>query len=260
MEQVAEMLRGLQTKFDEQSRELKEMKESITSSINKNIDEKFILLESRQQQLEKITEEQSQKIQKFEKMLRKKNLIFFGIEESENSYFALQNNILDIINNIMKLDCQKQDIECVSRMGKKSEKIRPIIVTFTTMGKKIELLKNKKMLQKNSNFYIKEDFPPEVLEQRKKLSTQLKHEKEQGRNAYIKYNKLVIIPEKTNIHHERQKRNLSQSPESMTVVEREQKNISNNRMKKNKIDLYVVRNKSLNTETMTTSNQTLSKK
>lgn len=77
MEQITEMLKALQIKFDEQSKELKEMKESIPNSINKNIDEKFIILETRQQQLEKVTEEQAQKIQKFEKILRKKNLIFF---------------------------------------------------------------------------------------------------------------------------------------------------------------------------------------
>lgn len=260
MEEITKLLKDLQAKFDEQSRELKEMKDSIPNSINKNIDEKFTILETRQHQLEKTTEEQAQKIQKFERILRKKNIIFFGVQETENSYFTLQNNVLDIINNIMKVDCGKRDIECVSRMGKKSEKIRPIIVTFTTMGKKIELLKNKKMLQKSGNFYITEDFPPEVLEERKKLSTQLKQEREQGKKAFIKYNKLVILPEKANTHHERQKRNLSQSPEAVTIVEKEQENISKNPSKKNKIDLYLLKNKPGNTDIKSSSQQLLSKK
>lgn len=260
MEQITEMLKLLQTKFDKQSNELKEMKESIPNSINKNIDEKFVILENRQQQLEKITEEQAKRIQKFEKILRKKNIIFFGVGETENSYFTLQNNVLDIINNLMKVDCQKGDIEYVSRMGKKSEKIRPIIVTFTTMGKKIELLKNKKMLQKSSTIYIKEDFPPEVLEERKKLSIQLQQEREQGKKAYIKYNKLVILSEKVNNQYERQKRNLSQSPEAVTIVESEQKNTSKNPNKKNRMDLYLVKNKAMNTEIKSPSQQLSSKK
>lgn len=255
MEQITEMLKDLQTKFHEQSRELKEMKESIPNCINKNIDEKIFILESRQQQLEKITEEQAQKIQKFEKILRKKNLIFFGVDETENGYLNLQNKILDIINNIMKVDCQKGDIECILRMGKKSEKIRPIIVTFTTMGKKVELLKNKKLLQNNSTLYIKEDFPPEVLEERKKLRSQLEKEREQGRKAYIKYNKLVILPEKEKIQHERQKRILSQSPEAVTVVKKDLKNTNKNPSKKNKFDSYFIKNKHINTESKPPSHQ-----
>lgn len=235
IEEITELLKDLQAKFSEQARELKEMKESIPNSINKNIDEKFTILENRQHQLEKTTEEQAQKIKKLERIIRKKNLIFFGIHGTENSYFTLQNNILDVIKNTMKVDCGKVDIECASRMGKKSEKIRPIIVTFTTMGKKIELLKNKKMLQQLGNCHITEDFPPEILEERKKLNAQLKQERERGKKAYIKYHKLVIVPEKTNTQHERQKRNLSQSPEAVTVVERDQKIISKNPSKKNKM-------------------------
>lgn len=142
----------------------------------------------------------------------------------------------------MKVECQKGNIECVARMGKKSEKIRPIIVTFTTMGKKIELLKNKKILQKSSNYYLKEDFPAEVLEERKKLSAQLQKERDQGKKAYIKYNKLVVVPEKVRTQYERQKRNLSQSP-------REQKSSTKNPTKKNKIESYFTKNKPINIET-----------
>ncbi|CAH0727985.1 unnamed protein product, partial [Brenthis ino] len=160
----------------------------------------------------------------------------------------------------MKVDCQKGDIEYVSRMGKKSDKTRPIIVTLTTMGKKIELLKNKKMLQNSGTYYIKEDFPPEVLEERKKLNIQLQREREQGKKAYIKYNKLVILPEKVNSQQERQKRILSQSPETATVIEKEHKNTSKNPTKKNKMDLYLVKNKPVNTEIKSPSHQLLTKK
>lgn len=160
----------------------------------------------------------------------------------------------------MKVDCQSRDIEVVSRMGKKSGKIRPIIVTLTTMGKKIELLKNKKMLQETSTFYIKEDFPPEVLEERKKLSTQLQQERQQGKKAYIKYNKLVILPEKINTQHERQKRILSQSPETGRVVGSQQRNTTKNPTKRNKMEQYLVKNKPMSTNINSPSHEPLVKK
>ncbi|CAG4977931.1 unnamed protein product [Colias eurytheme] len=88
----------------------------------------------------------------------------------------------------------------VRRMGSKKEnKIRPIIVSFTTFGKKLAVLKHKQNL-KNHGMYIKQDYPPQVLEARKKLQEQLEKEKEKGNNAYIRHNKLIVHPHKTTQH------------------------------------------------------------
>lgn len=244
MEQITEMLKSLQIKLDEQAKELKEMKESIPKNINKNIDEKFAILEKNQEQLKDTVEEQGKKILRLESFTRRKNLIFFGVEETENSYFSLQSKITNLIITDMKVECQNADIEYVTRMGKKSEKVRPIIVTLTTMGKKIEILKNKKLI-KNSSFYIKQDYPPEVLEERKNLHIQLQKEKDQGKKGYIKYNKLVILPENETeqnhkISQDRQKRVLSQSPETPHCSS---KNTDNQPIKKNKMDQYIIKNK-----------------
>ncbi|KAL4721368.1 hypothetical protein ACJJTC_010017 [Scirpophaga incertulas] len=120
----------------------------------------------------------------------------------------------------MKINCNKENIEEVRRLGKKQEggKIRPIVVSFNTIGIKIKLLKNKRELNETP-YYIKEDFPPEVLEERKKLSAQLLEERNKGRKAFINYNKLVIIPETTqkqynNKNRNSSKRQLSESPET----------------------------------------------
>lgn len=246
MEQITEMLKSLQTKLDEQANELKEMKESIPNSINKNIDEKFFMLEAKQQQLEKITEEQGKKIQRLESFSRRKNLLFFGVEETENSYFSLQNKILTIIQSNMEVECQKTDIEYVTRMGKKSGKTRPVIVTLTTIGKKIEILRNKKMLNETTSYYIKQDYPPEILEERKKLNAQLQREKAQGKNASIKHNKLVIESGNEKIQQEnrqeRHKRGLSFSPET-EGVKGEKPSTAKNPIKKNKMDQYLIKTK-----------------
>lgn len=84
------------------------------------------------------------------------------------------------------------DIHEVKRIGIKSERSRPIVVTFSTLGTKIEILKQKEVL-KNTQYHFKEDYPKQVLEKRRELQEQVKLEKEKGNKAKIKYDKLVII-------------------------------------------------------------------
>ncbi|KOB70430.1 Endonuclease-reverse transcriptase [Operophtera brumata] len=80
----------------------------------------------------------------------------------------------------MALNCKETNIEEVKRLGMKDDgKKRPIVVTLNTLGVKINILKNKKKLD-CTPYYIKEDFPPEILEERKKLSAQLLEERNNG--------------------------------------------------------------------------------
>lgn len=253
MEGLTAMIKNLETKFDVQANELRDMKQSITQSINNNIDSKFTHLETKYNALEKVVEEQGRRIQQLEKSTRKKNLIFFGIEEQERSYYNLQNIILNIINSDMKISCSKENIEEVRRLGKKQGggKLRPVIVTFNTMGMKIQLLKNKKKLS-GTPFYIKEDFPPEVLEERKRLQGQLLEEKKKGHKAFLSYDKLVIIPETTqkkynNSNRNNNKRPLPESPETRDECS---SNSNSNRKppKKQNIEQYMIRGQNANTD------------
>lgn len=257
MEELTAMIRNLQSKFDEQTNELRDMKQSIPQIINNNIDTKFASLEHKYNTLEKTVEEQGRRIQHLERLTRKKNLIFFGIEENERSYYDLQELILEIINQYMDIKCYGENIEEVRRLGKKVQdgKVRPIIVTLNTMGLKIELLKNKKKLN-NSPYYIKEDFPPEILEERKKLTSQLLEERSKGRRAFLKYDKLVIIPDEPKLPEQRHeqhkmsnrnvnKRNRSQSPDGNSSLG---KNGTRKPFKKpySNLQQYVIRNRNPN--------------
>lgn len=222
MEELTKLIRNLQSKFDEQTTEIRDMKQSIPQTINNNIDEKFAYMELKYNTLQKSVDDQSQRIQQLERKIRKKNLIFFGIEEDERNYFDLQQNILNILKQKMGLNYNETNIEEVRRLGKKDDgKTRPIVVTLTTLGIKINILKNKKKLD-NTPLYIKEDFPREILEERKKLSAQLKEERDKGHKAFLKYDKLIIIPVEqgnqqpmeSKINQNSNKRNLSESPEN----------------------------------------------
>ncbi|XP_046976329.1 uncharacterized protein LOC124542421 [Vanessa cardui] len=220
MEDIVKILQSIQEDLSKQKIEMKEMEQSIKESKNNNIDEKFNRIETKTKDLElKIAQQPSNKktIVILEKQLRRKNIIFFGVEEKEKGYESLLSTILDIINNKMKITCQKWDIENVNRMGKYSGKIRPIVVTISTTSRKIEILKKKKSLN-NTNIYLKEDFPPSVLQKRRDLQETLKQERESGKRVVLRYDKIVTLkkhePElRTPTERNANKRFMSTSPE-----------------------------------------------
>lgn len=167
----------------------------ITSNVQQlhdKIDEKFSSIQINIDELKETTSLQNKRLCLLEKQARIRNLIFFGTTEGEKSYEELETKITTLLSRTLKIECNKNEIEFIRRMGKKEEgKIRPIIVTFTTFGKKLHILKTKKLL-KDSGMYIKEDFPPEILETRKKLQEQVNKERSEGKIAFIKYDKIVI--------------------------------------------------------------------
>lgn len=220
MDEIKDMLKKMQEEMSQQKVDMVTMKEDIKNTINNNINEKFKSLENRNIQLEQKLEAQKLSIDNFVRFTRRKNLLFFGVDVRENNYQDLEKKVLDIINNILNIKCEKHYIESVRRLGKKSDKTRPIVTTLLTMGMKIEILKNKKNLER-STYYIKEDFPLEVLKKRKELQGEVEKLKEQGKKAIIKYDKIILLKNNTEQHPEWQKtqnkkRNLSESPEMAT--------------------------------------------
>ncbi|CAH2088828.1 unnamed protein product [Euphydryas editha] len=224
MDEIKCLLRNMQEEMRQQKADILDMKEDIKNTIISNMSEKFNSLEVKNEQLEQQLVSHKNKIESIERLARRRNLLFFGVEERERSYQDLENKVLDIINNMLNINCNEYGIETVRRLGKKGEKVRPIVVTLTTMGLKIKVLKNKKNLA-TSPYYIKEDFPLEVINKRKELQNELKKERELGNRAIIKYDKLIILNEKTRENEQvtpngqgqkkkdNKKRNLSESPE-----------------------------------------------
>ncbi|CAG4973024.1 unnamed protein product [Parnassius apollo] len=140
----------------------------------------------------------------------------------------------------MQVSCEKSDLEYFRRIGKRGEKSVPIVITLTTMSKKIELFKNRRNLEK-SLYYSIEDFTPKTLKTRKLLIPELKQKIEQGERAILKYDKIVILKKKreqTNITYQHDnKRNLSTSPEEQTPLEDTNK-FTKQLPKRNKVNMY----------------------
>nr|XP_026485596.1 uncharacterized protein LOC113393102 [Vanessa tameamea] len=122
------MLKSIQIDIAEQKRERKEMETNITSSINTmniNISEKFEKMEQYYKKLYEQVKNQENILDRMERYIRKKNLVFFGIEEGEKSYQELENKMLIFINGI-NVSCERNEIESVKRIGKKRGLARPL--------------------------------------------------------------------------------------------------------------------------------------
>lgn len=233
MEEVMMTLRSIQKELSEQkiliSKNGEDVTEKVTANISKIFEEKITILEEKHENLKLRVENQEQRLYYLEKQARQRNLVFFGLQEDEKSYSNLENKIIDFVHKYFPVKIDYRDLESVRRKGKKTDKPRPVVVTFVTLGRKISILKHKGTL-KDTPYYVKEDFPPSVLKIRKELQEQVKAEREKGLSAVIKYDRIVIL-KNTPATNYTKKRNLSNSPENATINNGEQRSHAN---KKNK--------------------------
>lgn len=226
MEEIKKMLLNIQLDMKSQETKILKMEESITKTINDNINDKFTYLEQKNKDLEEKIEGQEKKIEYLERENRKKNLIFFGVEEKENSYLELELTIIQIIRDELKINCEKSDLEAIKRLGKKTGKIRPVLVTLLTLGKKIMILKNKKNLE-GTGIYLKEDYSAKVLATRKLLMVELEKERNNGKQAILRYDKIIYLNTKTEMKKRpfnSNKRNFSNSPEERKKLQKTEEN------------------------------------
>ncbi|XP_039764228.1 uncharacterized protein LOC120636735 [Pararge aegeria] len=195
MEEVMNMLQKIQSELNEQKLTIVQSAENVTQQVTHNInlklEEKFKIMEEKYNNLEEKLENQEKRLYFLEKQSRQRNIVIFGLAETETSYENSEENIKSFIKRYFSIELGSSEIQEIRRIGKKGEKTRPITVTFTTLGTKIRIYKQRKVL-KNTDYYINEDFPQHILEKRKELREQMKIEREKGNYATIRYDKLII--------------------------------------------------------------------
>lgn len=192
MADIPQLLIQIKERMEQQNQDIIHMKEEITSKIIEHLDIKLLGIAQKNAELEEKFNAQQQSINYLDKYMRRRNILFFGVEAEERTYHDLEKKILNIINNKMNLNFNQSCLEYVGRMGRDKGKLRPVIVTLTTVGKKFELLKSKRSLNE-TNYYIMEDFPKAVLEKRRELKKNLEEERKSGKNAVLKYDKIIIL-------------------------------------------------------------------
>lgn len=201
---------------DERRKEITEIKEQInssTKSIMSNTNEQFAAIrgsisglqetanahEKRMDNQQSIISNQERqieantgKIKNLEIALRKRNLIFHGIPETEENEENLKEILLKIIKERMTVNINPCDFEFLYRIGRKEGnggKIRPVLVGFISYPKKQSVLHIK---SKMSPYGVSEDYPKEVTEARKKLVPYMQKFKEEGKKVMFKVDKLIV--------------------------------------------------------------------
>ncbi|XP_063376834.1 uncharacterized protein LOC134664177 [Cydia fagiglandana] len=197
MDEMKKILQSIQDQQQKQSDEIKCLGDTVAQKVIEKLDHRLVAIEQKQLDLENKLVLQENHIENLERRLRQRNIILFGLTENERSYFDLEKNVLQFINNTMRVQCYEIDIEAVRRIGKKGNKTRPVIITFTTLSRKIQVLWKKKNLE-GTNWHIKEDFTEKVLEKRKGLQEEAKQEREKGNKVIIRQDKLIILKNKDN--------------------------------------------------------------
>lgn len=241
MEEILKVLTKIQKELDDQKVMIRqngqEVADQVTQNVNKILEEKFFVWEKKYETLKEKVDKQEKRLYHIDKQARKRNIIFFGIEEEGSAYEDMENYIIEWIEKYFSIKLERRDIQELRRIGKKGEKPRPLIVTFTTLGLKINILKQKRVL-KDTQYYINEDYPQYILEKRKDLQQQLLIEKQKGNNAKIIYDKLIVKPASS-------KRVLSTSPEANPQEQREKNMQATKKSKTNRPQTLPQRSNSL---------------
>ena len=129
------------------------------------------------------------------------NLIFCGIEELPNeTQQACEGRIRSFLVDQLKLAQSYVDglnIERAHRLGPinsgnaASNRCRKIVVKFTHF-KDREIVKKERIKLKGTSYYIHEQFPPEIVEKRRRLVLKMKAAQNEGHSAWISYDTLYI--------------------------------------------------------------------
>lgn len=181
-------LQQILSSLNEIKTDIKEIKSAIDAT-KKNIE----AIHSKQEYLEDKLNKQEQLLQGVFKKLRKKNLIIFGLFEDEQSINELEEKVLDLISNKLKINFNLDEIDYVTRISKRrsDSSPRPVIVALTTWRKK-RLILSKAFTLKEYKIYIDHDLTPDERNERKILKEQASEYRKKGYKVKIKNNKLSI--------------------------------------------------------------------
>lgn len=136
---------------------------------------------------------QNRKIELMEREIRGKNLVIFGVEETEDeSPETQQQKVEEIIKKTGIEISPKIDIAEIRRIGQRGvNKNRPIKIEMINGNRRDDILRSTRHL-KNTTWRIDEDYPKDIQIQRKQLVKYMKLARDQGKRATIKYNRLII--------------------------------------------------------------------
>lgn len=155
-------------KFKTEMRQI--VKEEISLlNIPKILDEQNKKIEQLSNENEALKRDIKVQQKRLDSMYRQNNLVFNGLEESEEEGSErLEVRILDVCNNVMGVELNSDEINRIRRIGLRGDRPRPVILSLLTNAKKYKLLQ-KSFKLKGSKIFLSEDLDKEEREIRQKL-------------------------------------------------------------------------------------------
>ena len=201
---VAELLTNFE-KFRKVSATIEKIQNEIDAKVS-NFEKRLTVCEANLEagNVVKKIEEQVKKssvVDKEELDLRKskeENLIFFGLPESESDTIAERmKSDFSFLNNAYQNSLKSDDITSLFRIGKKSDKKRPLVVRFVSMETENAIMRRSgKSSIKNNNqiipIYMSIDRTQKQCESHKQLVDELRRRKSQGEEYIVIRNEKIV--------------------------------------------------------------------
>ena len=199
---ILKYLKTLDDKMEKIDQRLKSIDEKVTEieSLTSRMDNLEVKIDETSTQLGKEKVKVNKLQQKYDELLekhlsldsynRRENLLFHGITSTPDENCTLK--VKELLTNTMQISGESVDImrfQRCHRLGKGEKS--PIICRFAFYEDR-DLVWGKRNSLKKSQYFITENFPPEIEDRRKKLYPVLKAAKKQNKKAKIVYDKLII--------------------------------------------------------------------
>ncbi|MEW8546814.1 MAG: hypothetical protein AB2693_25145 [Candidatus Thiodiazotropha sp.] len=208
----------LNKKFDSMERTVKGLKKDnkLLKQQNESLSNQVTVLNASVSNLELRTKETERKNEQLEAQSRRENLKFYGIDDDKaETWDQSESKIREYLSNELELDVSNMKIERAHRLPSQSSP-RPIIVKFSHFKDKDLVLKTYRQKRKEKQnvatidsandtdgqaefdtnperpVRVSEDFPMRVTKVRAKLYPFLKSCHENEKEAYLRYDMLVV--------------------------------------------------------------------
>ena len=185
---IQRSIKVLDSKFDKMEKSVADLKRENEKLNHANVE------------LSKKVDNLNAKVEQLEAQSRRENLKFFNIPESDReTWEESENKIRKFLKENLDQDETAISIERAHRLPSPS-KPRPIIVKFSHFKDKNRVLQQYKSLKRqarengttSSKITVGEDFPQRVSKARYNLTPFMLKAIEDGKKAYLQYDKLVV--------------------------------------------------------------------
>lgn len=186
-EYISDILKNIYGPVEKRVGEMEEKLSTLEKEIDHcNVKKRLRTVENTIITLEKENVALKIKMDTLEQYSRKNNIIINGINEEKNEDICFK--VASLVREKLQVNINQGDISACHRVGNKNTNTsgRPVIVKFTNLSIKHNILKNRKFL-KNTTVFVAED----LTRQRYRLYTDCRN-KLGNRNVWISNGKITV--------------------------------------------------------------------